>query len=103
MLEPLPVGSGRHASRPFPPIGVTGRLPGKAYQVAPAEQNGELYVTAGEAARILRVSPKTVSRWADKGLITCMVTLGGHRRFLKRTVESIEREMYGARSGLESD
>ena len=71
--------------------------------MARAERNGETYVTAGEAARILRVSPKTVSRWADKGLITCMVTLGGHRRFLKRTVETIEREMYGAPSALESD
>jgi excisionase family DNA binding protein len=84
-------------------VRVAGRLLGKDDQVARAEQNGEIYVTAGEAARILRVSPKTVSRWADKGLITCMVTLGGHRRFLKRTVETIEREMYGAPSALESD
>ncbi len=61
----------------------------------PTVHDGETYVTAGEAARMLRVSPKTVSRWADKGLIACIVTLGGHRRFLRRTVEDIEREMYG--------
>lgn len=60
--------------------------------------DGETYVSAGEAARILRVSPKTVSRWADKGLLTCMVTLGGHRRFLRETVDSAEREMYGTAS-----
>ena len=60
------------------------------------DQAGEAYMTAGEAARILRVSPKTISRWADKGLIACIVTLGGHRRFLRTTVEEIERDMYGS-------
>jgi excisionase family DNA binding protein len=59
------------------------------------EDHDGAYVTAGEAARILRVSPKTISRWADKGLIACIVTLGGHRRFLRSTVEGIERDMYG--------
>ena len=54
------------------------------------------YVGAGEAARILQVSPKTVSRWADKGLIPCMTTLGGHRRFRRREVEQIRQEMYGS-------
>ncbi len=53
------------------------------------------YVGAGEAARILEVSPKTVSRWADKGLIPCVTTLGGHRRFLRSTVEEIRRVMFG--------
>jgi excisionase family DNA binding protein len=53
------------------------------------------YLTAGEAARLLEVSPKTVSRWADKGLIPCVVTLGRHRRFDRREVEKVHREMYG--------
>ncbi len=53
------------------------------------------YLGAGEAARILEVSPKTVSRWADKGLIPCVTTLGGHRRFRRSTVEQIWRDMYG--------
>ena len=53
------------------------------------------YLGAGEAARMLEVSPKTVSRWADRGLIPCITTLGGHRRFLRSTVEAIRREMYG--------
>jgi excisionase family DNA binding protein len=56
------------------------------------EQNA--YLGAGEAARILEVSPKMVSRWADKGLIPCVTTLGGHRRFLRSTVEQIWRDMY---------
>ena len=54
------------------------------------------YLTAGEVARLLEVSPKTVSRWADKGLIRCVVTLGRHRRFHREEVERIHREMYGA-------
>jgi excisionase family DNA binding protein len=29
----------------------------------------------------LRVSPKTVSRWAKEGKIPHVMTLGGHRRF----------------------
>ena len=53
------------------------------------------YMGAGEAARMLEVSPKTVSRWADRGLIPCVTTLGGHRRFLRSTVEAIQRQMYG--------
>ncbi len=58
-----------------------------------AEQDA--YLGAGEAARILEVSPKTVSRWSDKGLIPCITTLGGHRRFRRSTVEQIWRDMYG--------
>jgi excisionase family DNA binding protein len=52
-------------------------------------------LTAGQVAKILQVSPKTVSRWADKGLIRCVITLGGHRRFEARVIEEIREEMYG--------
>ena len=53
------------------------------------------YLGPGQVARMLHVSPKTVSRWADKGLIPCVTTLGGHRRFQRSTLERIRREMYG--------
>jgi excisionase family DNA binding protein len=62
------------------------------------EDGPRTYLTAGEAARLLAVSPKTVSRWADKGLIPCVVTLGRHRRFDRQEVERVHREMYGPRS-----
>ena len=39
------------------------------------------YLRAAEAARILRVSTKTLGRWAKDGRIPHVVTLGGHRRF----------------------
>ena len=47
------------------------------------------YLTPGEAARALHVSPKTVIRWAKEGRIPYMVTLGGHRRFRRSDVESV--------------
>lgn len=53
------------------------------------------YLTAGEVARLLHVSPKTIGRWATQGLIPCLVTLGGHRRFLREDVNEIRRRMSG--------
>jgi excisionase family DNA binding protein len=38
-------------------------------------------LTRGEAAVMLRVSPKTITRWARSGKISAVRTLGGHRRF----------------------
>ena len=38
-------------------------------------------LTPGEVARLFRVDPKTVTRWASDGKLTCIRTLGGHRRF----------------------
>ena len=54
------------------------------------------YLTPGEVARALHVSPKTITRWATQGLIPCLVTLGGHRRFRREDVEEIARRMSGA-------
>ena len=51
------------------------------------------YLTPGEVAQLLHVSPKTISRWASQGLLPCLVTLGGHRRFRREDVERIERQM----------
>lgn len=44
-------------------------------------QSGDSYIRTAEAAKILRVSPKTISRWAKQGKLPHVVTLGGHRRF----------------------
>ena len=51
------------------------------------------FLTPGQVAELLHVSPKTVSRWASQGLLPCLVTLGGHRRFRRSDVERIERQM----------
>ncbi len=59
----------------------------------------DVYLGPGEVARILHVSPKTVSRWAAQGWLPCLVTLGGHRRFRREDVEVVAREMAAERQG----
>ena len=56
---------------------------------------GNEYLTPSQVARVLHVSPKTVSRWASQGNFACLVTMGGHRRFRRRDVENVLRQMAG--------
>ena len=56
------------------------------------------YLTPGEVARILHVSPKTISRWAAQGLLPCVVTLGGHRRFRPEDVDAVSLRMTGEKA-----
>jgi excisionase family DNA binding protein len=53
----------------------------------------EEYMTTGEVARILRVSPKTVARWAKEGKLPHLVTLGGHRRFPAGPIYDLARKL----------
>ena len=53
----------------------------------------EVYITSGEVARILRVSPKTVARWAKEGKLPHLVTLGGHRRFPSRPIHDLAHRL----------
>ncbi len=46
-----------------------------------AELEGDELLTPSEVARLFRVNPKTVTRWARSGKIQAIRTLGGHRRF----------------------
>jgi excisionase family DNA binding protein len=41
----------------------------------------DIYLRTAEAAKILHVSAKTVSRWAKEGKLPFLKTLGGHRRY----------------------
>lgn len=43
-------------------------------------------LTPAEVAVILYVDPKTVTRWAMAGKISCLRTPGGHRRFLRSEI-----------------
>lgn len=46
------------------------------------EEEVEQWLPLGRAAKRLGVHPTTLRRWADKGDIPCLLTPGGHRRFL---------------------
>jgi excisionase family DNA binding protein len=47
------------------------------------------WVTLTEACRMLGVSPSTVRRWGDTGLVRTFVTPGGHRRFSRSGLEAM--------------
>ncbi len=54
---------------------------------------GERYLKTAEVARILHVSPKTITRWARDGKLPHSRTLGGHRRFPAEEIEQLAREL----------
>lgn len=43
-------------------------------------------LTPAEVAALFRVTPKTVTRWAQIGKLKAVRTLGGHRRYSKAEV-----------------
>ena len=49
----------------------------------------EVLLTPAEVAKIFRVDPKTVTRWAKAGKLTAIRTLGGHRRYRKSEVQGL--------------
>jgi excisionase family DNA binding protein len=49
----------------------------------------EVLLTPSEVARLFRVDPKTVTRWAKAGKLKAIRTLGGHRRYRKSEVISL--------------
>ena len=59
------------------------------------KQDAGEYLTRAEVARMLGVSPNTVSRWAREGRLNCQMTLGGHRRFDSRVIEQLRTRMRG--------
>jgi len=63
----------------------------KPQQTVPID--GDELLTPAEVARLFRVNPKTVTRWARAGKIQAIRTLGGHRRFRASDVRSfLEQE-----------
>ncbi len=47
------------------------------------------WVTLTQACRLLGVSPSTVRRWGDAGLVRAYLTPGGHRRFSRAGLEAM--------------
>ena len=49
----------------------------------------EVLLTPAEVAKLFRVDPKTVTRWAKAGKITAIRTLGGHRRYRQTEIQAL--------------
>ncbi len=51
--------------------------------------SAEELLTPSEVAKLFRVDPKTVTRWAKSGKLSSIRTLGGHRRYRAAEVRSL--------------
>lgn len=56
---------------------------------APRLPEADRLLTPAEVATMFRVDPKTVTRWQRRGLIGCIRTLGGHRRYREAEVRAL--------------
>lgn len=52
-------------------------------------------LTPAEVAKLFRVDPKTVTRWAARGRLASFRTPGGHRRFRESEVRKLLLEEAG--------
>ena len=57
--------------------------------MSPNLSNPEELLTPSEVAALFRVDPKTVTRWAKAGKLSCVKILGGHRRYLASEVNAL--------------
>ena len=58
-----------------------------------SDSSNGVYIRTAEAAKMLRVSPKTVSRWAKQGKLPHVVTLGGHRRVPAEAIQRLASKL----------
>ena len=52
------------------------------------------FLRSAQVAAILQVSPKTVARWAQLGLLPYQRTLGGHRRYPAAAIEELAASLH---------
>ena len=58
----------------------------------------QVLMSPSEVAKLFRVDPKTVIRWAESGQLTVIRTLGGHRRFQETEVLTLLEELTSVRN-----
>ena len=65
----------------------------------PAHDPDDPWLPLGAASRLVGVGPDTLRRWADTGKVDSYQTPGGHRRFLRSSLEAMinapRRQRYG--------
>lgn len=59
------------------------------------------WLALGAASRLVGVGPDTLRRWADTGKVQSYQTPGGHRRFLRSSLESMINAPRRHRYGME--
>jgi excisionase family DNA binding protein len=59
--------------------------------------------TTQEVARLAGVGPTAVKRWTESGLVRCVRTVGGHRRFVRAEVEEAIRARSPERSPVDRE
>jgi len=58
------------------------------------------FLASSDVARMLHVSPKTVSRWAKEGKLPFILTLGGHRRYPQGEIEALLPSLGHSTNGI---
>lgn len=56
--------------------------------MANKDEHDEL-LTPGEVAKLFKVDPKTVTRWAHANKLPSVTTPGGHKRFWRSTIDKL--------------
>lgn len=59
------------------------------------------WLALGAASRLVGVGPDTLRRWADSGKVQSYQTPGGHRRFLRSSLEAMINAPRRHRQGME--
>lgn len=62
---------------------------------SPQGSDSPEFLKTSEVAKLLHVSPKTVSRWAKEEKIPHVRTLGGHRRFPADKIRQLAARLSG--------
>jgi excisionase family DNA binding protein len=57
-------------------------------------QEGQRFLGRREVAARLGVSPQTVTRWANAGLLPSILTIGGQRRYLARDIDALFERLW---------
>jgi excisionase family DNA binding protein len=52
------------------------------------------FLRSAQVAAILQVSPKTISGWAQQGLLPHERTLGGHRRYPEPAIRELAASLH---------
>ncbi|HLE88810.1 MAG TPA: helix-turn-helix domain-containing protein [Candidatus Limnocylindria bacterium] len=69
--------------------------------MTPGPNPDDPWLALGAASRLVGVAPDTLRRWADTGRVESFVTPGGHRRFLRSSLEAMMNAPRRHRYGVE--